>query len=334
MAAPIGSRGVFMQFLGKSRFAAAFAALALVSCGGGSDSSSGSPAPPTGGGGGGTPAPTPTPTPTPAPRFSFSVPFAFDSAVGVEGTEFTAQDSFRLALIERRFLSNDQIARLSFSPQGENQTIDYRYDNVSLSATVAAQTNPRFSVVGRDADQEGLVIELATNEAGMLVNGSAEVAVTHYRSARSARTFDTAVGTGQRQVFAIIGNPATEFGRITRSKDYQSSGRFTGNVAMGNRFTLSADYNTGIFGSPNLSYVDLNGQQKQVFLYIEGAHDVTTNRLAGRVRNGQQGEVIGTFEGALYGPNRNHVGLVFDIDLPQTGRRHIGWTIGSGQDVR
>lgn len=327
-----GSRGVFMTLLGNSRYAAAFAALALVACGGGSDSSSSSSPPPTGGGG--TPAPSPTPTPTPAPRFSFSVPFAFDSAVGVEGVEFTARDSFRLALIDRRFLSNDRMARLTFTPQGENQIIEYRYDNISLSATVAALTNPRFSVVGRDADQEGLAIELATDEAGMLVNGSAEVAVTHYRSAQSARTFETAVGTGQRQVIAIIGNPATEFGRITRSKDYQSSGRFTGNVTMGNRFNLSSDYNSGITGSPILNYVDLNGQQQRANLYIEGAHDVTTNRLAGRVRNGQQGEVIGTWEGALYGPNRNHVGMVFDIDLPQTGRRHIGWTIGSGQDVR
>lgn len=334
MSARLGSRGVFMTLLGKLRYASAFAALALVACGGGSDSSSSTSPPPTGGGGGGIPTPSPTPTPTPAPRFSFSVPFAFETAVGVEGTEFTAQDSFRLALIDRRFLSNDRMARLTFTPQGQNQIIEYRYDNVSLSATVAAFNNPQFSFVGRDPDQESLVIELATDAAGMLVNGSAEVAVTHYRSARTARTFETAVGTGQRQVFAIIGNPATEFGRITRSKDYQSSGRFTGNVTMGNRFNLSSDYNSGLTGAPTLYYVGLDGQQQRANLNIVGTHDITTNRLAGQVRNGQQGEVIGTFEGALYGPNRNHVGMVFDINLPQTGRRHIGWTIGSGQDVR
>lgn len=61
MSALLRSLWVFMTLLGKSRYAVAVTA--------------------------------------PAPRFSFSVPFAFETAVGIKGTEFAARDSFRLALI-------------------------------------------------------------------------------------------------------------------------------------------------------------------------------------------------------------------------------------------
>lgn len=282
--------------------------------------------------------PTPTPTPTQAPRFSFAAPFSFETAIGVEGTEFTGQGSLNngllIAMIETRFLSPDRSARMSFTPQGDDVTIEFRYDDVALSAAGPAGSNFDYRFVGRDVDQENVVIGPLSSSGNTPSGGSAEVTVVHYRAQRIARTFETATGTAQRQVFAIIGNPATEFGRISRSKDYQTFGRFTGSLGMANRFTLSADYNSNIDALATLSRLSSSGlPELQVNVILQGSHDPVTNRVSGRVRSSQQGEIIGTFEGALYGPSRNHVGMVFDIMLPQTGQRHIGWVFGSGQDV-
>lgn len=324
----------------RLRCAVALAALSLASCGGGSSSAPGA-LPPMAGGGGGTPTPTPTPTPSPtptsAPRFSFAAPFAFETTIGVEGTLFTFENTFpqvlRTDLIDPRFFSPDRAAQVSFALQGGSEAISFRYDNINISATGTGGSNPEFRVVEPGGEAERLVLGPLTPRFVSQQNGSAEVTVVSYRSPRVARTFDTRMGTAQRQIFAIIGNPAVEFGPIARSKEYQISGDFTGDLSIGGSFMLSSDSNTGIFGVPRLVRSGPDGRPNlEVNLFPEGAHNSVNNRISGRIRDRQGGNVIGTFEGALYGPSRNHVGMVFDITLPETGQRHIGYAFGFGQD--
>lgn len=335
-----------MKVLAEFRAAAALGVLAfaLASCGGG-DSGGGqvvTPPPTTVGGGAPlNPAPPSSPPSTPpaasAPRFGFSAPFAFETAIGVEAALFIYQDSLpqvlRTELVDPRYLSASRTARVSFARQdGNSETISFGYDDIAFASTGIRSPGGEFRILGEGGDGESLVIgRLTPFFVQQRLDESAEVTLVSYRSVRTARTIDTRVGTAQRQVFAIIGNPAVEFGRIQRSKDYDVSGGFTGDLALGGFFTLSADTNTGIFGVLNASRpANASGGEVRVNLHLEGAHDPVTNGLSGRIRDRQGGNLIGTYQGALYGPNRDFVGIVFDITLAETGQRHIGYAYGFG----
>lgn len=334
------------------RCAVAISTLTLVSCGGGSGGSSAPPSgnggnsPPSGSGGGGgiiTPTPSPTPTAAAAPRFGFAAPFAFQSALGIDAAIFTWEApniDFPFGTITRtnidevRFLAPDSTASFAFGRQGNEESFDFRYDDIVASETRAATADPERRIVALGEEGNGLIVGPLTPQFVAQKAGLAEVAIVSYSSARTPRRQLGVDGNIQRQVFAVIGNPATEFGLLSRSKEYRIVGSFVNNLSISGTFILSADPNAGIFGVPSLQSTNFGlGAQLRVDPFIEGSHDSATNRLSGQVRDRQGGNIIGTFQGVLYGPGRNHVGLVFDIALPETGQqRHIGYAIGIGQN--
>ncbi|WP_066532214.1 hypothetical protein [Erythrobacter sp. CCH5-A1] len=326
-----------MRIFGYLRCLAAVLALGLASCGGGGSSggSTGTTPPPSS-----SPSPTPTPTPVALTPFSYAAPFAFESSLGIEGTLFNYQESFlnvqRTELVEPRPFPANSTARISLDRQGNDETIAFRYDDITISATRPAESSPEFRVVDPGGAQERLVIgPLSPGFLRGRSGGPTHVSMAIYRASPVARTIDTRVGTGQRIVYSIFGNPANEFGRLARSKEFDVGGASARGLSFGGFFIQSADYaspNGVFFGVLSVAAFGSDGQRTfEADLFIEGEHDIATNRLSGRFRDRQGGVVIGTFEGGLYGPQRNHVGLVYNLDLPRWGR-DIGAAFGIGAD--
>lgn len=326
-----------MTLLGKSRYAAAFVALALVACGG-SDGSSSSPAPPTGGGG--TPAPSPTPTPTPPPAFGFGASFAFVTALGIEANVFDSQnisDPARTEALEARFLSASQGARLSFERKDRDESVRVTFAEVDRTYA-ATNVNPggSFRQYFGSTTEEQLRIGPLSPFFTRQQSESAEVAIVSYFGPRIGATSRTRVGVAQRVLFAVIGNPSFETGPIPVTKRFLVEGVFTGSPGIGflnsppSILNISADTNVGLFGGISVGFRRSDNENPQLLANLElrGAHDPATNRLTGTVRNAA-GQVVGTFEGGLYGPGRQRIGMVYEFTIPETGsRRHIGYYVG------
>jgi hypothetical protein len=328
-----------MTLWGKSRYAAAAAALALAACGGGSDSSSNSPAPPTGGGGGGTPAPSPTPTPTPPPPFGFAASFAFVTPLGIEANVFDSQnisDPARVEALDARFLSPSQSGRFSFERSASAETVRVSFAEVDRSFVGSVNPNGNFRTFFGSNNEEQLQIGPFSPFFTRQQSETAEVAIVTYLGPRTGFTAGTRVGEARRVLFAVIGNPSVETGPIPVSKRFLVEGIFTGSPGIisfsgpPSIVDISSDTNVGVVSGISVGFRRSDNENPQLLanLNLRGAHDPVTNRLTGTVRNAA-GQVVGTFEGGLYGPGRRRIGMVYEFTIPETGsRRHIGYYVG------
>lgn len=328
-----------MTLLGKSRYAAAFVALALVACGGGSDSSSSSSPPPTGGGGGGTPAPSPTPTPTPPPAFGFAASFAFSTSLGIEANIFDSQnisDPARVEALDAKFLSPSNSARFSFERSVSAETVRVNFAEVERMFTGSLNPNGNFRNFFGSNTEEQLQVGPFSPFFTRQQSETAEVAIVTYLGPRTGFTAGTRVGEARRVLFAVIGNPSVETGPIPVSKRFLVEGVFTGSPGIisfsgpPSIVNISADTSVGLVGGISVGFRRSDNENPQLLANLElrGAHDPTTNRLTGTVRNAA-GQAVGTFEGGLYGPGRRRIGIVYEFTIPETGsRRHIGYYVG------
>ena len=327
-----------MTLRGKSRYAAAFVALALVACGGGSDSSSSSSPPPTGGGGG-TPAPSPTPTPTPPPAFGFAASFAFSTSLGIEANVFDSQnisDPARVEALDARFLNSAQGARFSFERSASAETARVSFAEVDRTFSGSLSPNGNFRNFFGSNTEEQLQVGPFSPFFTRQQSETAEVAIVTYLGPRTGFTAGTRVGEARRVLFAVIGNPSVETGPIPVSKRFLVEGVFTGSPGIisfsgpPSIVNISADTSVGLVGGISVGFRRSDNENPQLLANLElrGAHDPTTNRLTGTVRNAA-GQAVGTFEGGLYGPGRRRIGIVYEFTIPETGsRRHIGYYVG------
>jgi len=330
-----------MMLLGKSRYAAAFAALALIACGGGSGSSSSSSPPPTGGGGGGTPAPSPTPTPTPPPAFGFGASFSFATSLGIEANVFDSQnisDPGRVEALDARFLSASQGARVSFERSGQQETMRVSFAEVDRAFITNSSAGGPIRDYSGPASGERLRVgplnPFFTNQP----TETGEVAVVDYVGPEIGFSSGTRVGGARRRLFAVIGNPSLETGPIPVSKRFLVEGVFTGSPGIisfsgpPSIVNISSDTNAAlvVLGGISVGFRRSDNENPQLLANLDllGAHDPATNRLTGTVRNAA-GQAVGTFEGGLYGPGRRRIGMVYEFTIPETGsRRHIGYYVG------
>lgn len=327
-----------MTLLGRSRYAAALAALALVACGGGSGSSSSSPAPPTGGGGGGAPTPSPTPTPTPPPAFGFGASFAFVTPLGIEATVFDSQnisDPARVDALDARFLGASQGARISFERSSQQETMRVSFAEIDRAFVRTGSVGGPIRDYSGPANGERLRVgplnPFFTNQP----TETGEIAIVDYVGPEIGFTSGTRIGVARRRLFAVIGNPSLETGPIPVTKRFLVEGLITGSPGLflssaPGIVNISSDPNVSLFGVISIAFrLQENDQAQPVAnLELRGTHDPMTNRLTGTIRNAA-GQVVGTLEGGLYGPSRRRIGIVYEFTIPETGsRRHIGYVVG------
>lgn len=252
---------------------------------------------------------------------------------------FTWQDGTsgtqRLEAATPRFLSATSPARLSFEVAPPNEVARIRFDGVDRTFTSNIGAVSGFRRFFGSSIEEELRIGPFSPFFTRGSDTSAEVAIVLFQSAPTGFTSGTRVGTARRLIFAAIGNPSLEIGRIPVSRRFVTEGGFTSlgdftTLSSTSLVTISSDYNTGIFGGFSVARTAPNGgnPERLADLNFKGAHDPATNRLTGTIRD-QADRVVGNFEGGLYGPRRQRIAFVYEFAIPETGNlKHIGFLYG------
>lgn len=286
--------------------------LGAAGCGGGGSASGGGTVvvPPT------SSTPTPTPSASPTPAIDFTRDLAFTSTLGSASSQFTYTDSLGFTrtvdTVEDDWLPDAPALSLDFNAR--TGSLQFAYGAQSLAFSAADRLSERY--YGRDGNL--LTFFPADSSFRYVVAAYTKGAETpHVVGSNSGKRSTYRVG--------IFGYGSTIASRMEGALNvYTGQPILRGGNADSNRlrvYSLRLWVNSGQnynFGSMYLNKVE-NGAEVYVGrLDLKGTLNEATNVFSGTISDPVTG-FSGTFRGALFGPNREELGILYRFSRPLDG---------------
>ena len=292
----------------------------LSGCGG--DSASTSPpmegVPPT------TLPPTP-PVPAPVVPFTFDGSFDVPAAAGFSFRQFSFVDSFGfngIAYDQLRPLASPTVPRFIWSQPAQRLRLEYVGPATEYGSTQIQQTgNYRIFkdestrlVVGWDSPTRYVTLAAWSRLIGPVQRvGQA--------------------GNESQAFWALVGNQSTILSDLTSSLRYEGTAlTVPSDVQTGRLLFTAAPRLPGdnrVSGILLLSATEGGVNVSRAALVFEGTFNIATNRFTGEITDATGG-YTGTFEGAVFGPAREEVGISFNFSRSRDGGKvYAGIAIGA-----
>lgn len=290
--------------------------LSLASCGGGSSGGGSVAVVP--GGSSPTPTPSPTVTPTPAARaIDFADDMAFDSTIALSVAQFTYTDTLgrtNWGLLGDEWLPDGQVVLVRYAASPESMQFAY----------------PGMTAIFTAADR------YATTPYRRYSNSASEMAVGWFDSKSSAplkyvtlvahRTPDepyiSAGISGQRSTIrsAIVGYVSPRADYIPNSLSFAGTPLVLSTWAAlgGNGQLWVRSGSNQVTGVIRLSAGENGVEVQKADLRLTGTLNDATNTFSGTLTDPTNG-FTGTFRGALFGPGREEMGLMYRFSRPADG---------------
>ena len=304
-----------------SQSAAIFVTFMLLSgCGGNSSSNSPPTAsvPPT------ALPPTP-PVPAPVVPFTFDGSFDVPAVAGFSFRQFSFVDSFGfngIAYDQMLPLASPTVPRFIWAQPAQRLRLEYIGPATEYGSTQIQQTGN---------------YRIFTDESTRVVVGW--LSPTQYVALASwSRLIGPVQRMGQagneaQAFWALVGNQSTIQSDLTSSLRYEGAAVIVPSDVQISRlqFTVAPRLpgDNRVSGVLLLSATEAGANVSRASLVFEGTFNIVTNRFAGQITDATGG-YTGTFEGAVFGPGREEVGISFNFSRSRDGGKvYAGVAIGT-----
>lgn len=294
-----------------------FVVMLVASCGGG-EGSEGPPvtAPPTT-----SPTPSPSSTPVPSPTTSprtldFSQDVTLEGNLALSSSRFTYTDAFGRSssgYIASEWLVDGQSSSMIFRAAPEAVQIVFGDDDVSYSASDRTTISPfrRYS-------RQGNEVSIGWSDSK---HAFQYVTAVFSRSPEEAFKFGENSGTRSSERIITLGYISAASTHIEGPLYYDGQPLLAGGFGSGGslsagRILLSVRSGANqVFGAISLQATENGNQVEKARLTFTGTIDDATNRITGIISDDGKG-YTGAFKGALYGPAREEVAIIFRLANP------------------